>query len=565
MKKLFLLLLISPAMVRAQKRDYYAAGDSCLKVKDYACAAANFEKQLEGDPESNGTAFMLAKSWAMAGDKDKTFKALDLYVKNNALNNNPFFSEQLIKEKSFDFIKSDARWINMITSIQKEEAKVRSQEKKENDDAINNWKAFEVAMDVRPQLKGMDTDGDVYSKLKTKLVYRSPAPYLKDNGIALYIRVDATDVPFYVKVPANYDPAVASPAMVVLHGAVRHSTGYGKPSWFPGIYQATSKFIPDYAGDYITVYPMGTKTINWMTTESGFDMVNKIVLQLKSYLNIDDNRIELIGHSNGATGVFTYLVKSPTLYAGFYGMNTQPKVYIGGTFLQNGRTRQFYNFATDKDYYYPPQAVKTIDSLANSLGVSWHTELNKGYPHWFPSLPEAKALMAKIFMDMSARLRNPYPKAIYFETDNTKYGTSDWISITALDTLSAKAVWQTEPNFKIDEWLDNNDFNKKIYRPAMAFDYPHKSGAVKARREGNNIYVETSDVDSFSIRLSREMIDYKQKVNVFVNGKKVFSKMIKPDKQFTLSNFEKELDKKVIWENELGFKLSELRCVGLKE
>jgi len=119
MKHLFLLLLILPAITKAQRRDYYAAGDSCLKLKDYACAVANFQKQLDGDPESNGTAFMLAKSWAMAGDKDQTFKALDLYVKNNALNNNPFFSAQLIKDKTFDFIKDDARWKNMIASVQK--------------------------------------------------------------------------------------------------------------------------------------------------------------------------------------------------------------------------------------------------------------------------------------------------------------------------------------------------------------------------------------------------------------------------------------------------------------
>jgi len=555
MKKLFLLLLILPAIVHAQKRDYFAMADSCMKLKDYTCAAANYEEYLKTDPESNGVAHRLAKAWALAGDKEKTFEALEIYIKNNAANNYTFFSDDLIKDKTFDFIKDDRRWIDMIASVQKEEAKARAQEKKELDDAKTGWKTFETAMDVRPQLKGINMDGDVYTELKTKLVYKSPVPYLKDGGIIMYIRVDTTDVPFYVKVPANYNPAVASPALVALHGAVRVNVGYGPPAWLPKAYSITSPHIPDYAGNYITIYPMGTKSINWMTTESGFDMVNNIVMHLKAFLNIDDNRVELIGHSNGATGVFTYLVKSPTLYAGFYGMNTQPKVYIGGTFLQNGMTRHFYNFATDKDYYYPPQAVKTIDSLANSLGISWHTELNKGYPHWFPSLPEAKAPMAKLFADMSGRLRNPYPKEIYFETDNTKYGNSDWITITTLDTLSAKAAWQTDPNFKIDEWLDNNDFNKKIYRPAMAFDYPHKSGAVKARREGNNIYVETSDVASFSIKLNREMVDYKKPVNVFVNGKKMFSKMIKPDKQFTLSAFEKELDRKVIWENELVFRV----------
>jgi len=152
--------------------------------------------------------------------------------------------------------------------------------------------------------------------------------------------------------PYDYNPEVPSPALVVLHGGVKYSRESGAPA-SSTIYTATSQHIPNYSKKYIVIYPTGSSNLNWMNTESGFDMVNEIVIKLKAYLNIDDNRVELLGHSNGATGVFTYLVKSPSLYAGFYGMNTQPKVFIGGTFLKNGMTRHFYNFATDKDYYYP--------------------------------------------------------------------------------------------------------------------------------------------------------------------------------------------------------------------
>jgi len=498
-------------------------------------------------------AYMAAKAWAMANDKEKTFKALNRYVKNNALNNWVFFSSQLLKEKAFDFLRDDPRWAAMITSVQKNEAIAIAEEKKENEATITAWRNFEAAMDVRPQLSTVNRNGNVYEQLKTALVYKSPMPYLKDDGIVFFIRVDTTDVPFYVHIPAGYNLAVPNPALVVLHGGVKVSTGYGSAASMSRAYRGTSVHIPVYAEKYIAIYPAGTKTINWMNTESGFDMVNRIVAYLKAYLNIDDNRVELLGHSNGATGVFTYLVKSPTLYAGFYGMNTRPKVYIGGTFLQNGMSRHFYNFATDKDYYFPPQAVKTMDSLANSVGVKWHTELNKGYPHWFPSMKEALVPMAKIFNDMATRMRNPYPQEIYFETDNVKYGDSDWITIASLDTLAKKEAWQTDPNFKIAEWLDNNDFNKIIHREEMAFDYPHKSGALKAKRIGNNIYIQTSDVAKFSIKLNREMVDYRQKVNVYLNGNRVFSKVLSPDKQFTLTSFKAQLDRKAIWENELAF------------
>jgi len=550
MKKNYLLMLMLVAFSYAEAQNYVAAADSCFKLKDFVCAATNYDlflDKVEGD--SNNIAYRSALSWSLAHNKEKAFSALNRYMKNNILNGQTTFSDELLNEQSFDFLKDDGRWIAIITRLQKAEAK-------EKEPLESNQKNFETALDVRAQLNSIKLTSDIYPALEQSLIYKSPTPYLTNNGIALFIRIDGHGVPFYVHLPNNYDPTIANAALVVLHGAVKYNKVYGSPSFLPSVYRMTSEHIPGYAKNYITIYPMGINTLNWMNTEKGFDMVNQIVVYLKAFLNIDDNRVELLGHSNGATGVFTYLVKSPSLYAGFYGMDTQPRVYIGGTFLKNGMTRHFYNFATDKDYYYPYAAVKTIDSLANSLGVNWHTQLNVGYPHWFPSMKEAFVPMAKIFEDMAHRVRNPYPAEIYFETDDVKYGTSDWITITKLDTLSKKAAWQTDPNFKITDWPDNKDFNKIVHREEMAFAYPHRSGAVKAKRAGNDFYIETSDVAAFRLTLNREMINYSKKINVFVNGKKVFSQRIKPDKVLTLSNFKTSLDRKVIWENEICVKVS---------
>jgi len=42
-------------------------------------------------------------------------------------------------------------------------------------------------------------------------------------------------------------------------------------------------------------------------------------------------------------------------------------------------------------------------------------------------------------------------------------------------------------------------------------------------------------------------------VNIYLNGRKVYSQKIMPDKQYTFANFKSQLDRKVIWENELQF------------
>lgn len=533
---------------------YINIADSCFKLKNYSCAAVNFETYLDREnPESNVIAFRAAISWALAGEGEKTFIALQRYIKNNALNNMTFYSAKLETEKGFDFIRSDSRWIAMLEQVKRSEEGVRRKEKAAVDSAITLSDLFFSSMDVRPQLAGPEAAGYTYIQLQKVLTYRSPAPFLTNNGIVLFIVIGNSQVPFYVHLAENYDPAVPSPTLVLLHGAVKMNKSYSGPDHLPFVYGMTSKHIPAYTKNYITVYPMGIDTLNWMNTNTGFDMVNKIVIKLKACLNIDDSRVALLGHSNGATGVFTYLVKSPSLYAGFYGMNTRPKVFTGGTFLRNGTNRHFYNFATDKDYYFPVAAVNTMDSLARSLGVNWHTQLNAGYPHWFPDMKESFAPMAAIFEDMVARVRDPYQKEIYWETDDIHYGSSDWISITGLDTLAATSGWQQSFNFMITQWPDNSDFNKVIYRNEPAFDYPRRSGAVKTWRKGNTINIETSAVSSIAIRLNREMIDYSKALKIYINGHKVYGQKIQPDKDYMLGNFKSQLDRKTVWENELRF------------
>ena len=81
-----------------------------------------------------------------------------------------------------------------------------------------------------------------------------------------------------------------------------------------------------------------------MTSDDGFFMIPKIVRTIKQSINIDDNKVFIAGHSNGATGTFSYLMKEPTMFAGFYGFNTHPKVYTGGTFIENTSNRSFINF-----------------------------------------------------------------------------------------------------------------------------------------------------------------------------------------------------------------------------
>lgn len=135
------------------------------------------------------------------------------------------------------------------------------------------------------------------------------------------------------------------------------------------------------------VYPNSNKDFNWMLGDQGFVIVPKIPQQLKKFVIIDDDAVFITGHSNGATGAFNYAVKNPNVFAGFYAMNTKPKVNTGCSFLRNLGNRSFYNISTDGNYYFPPATNDSLGELTKSRQIDFSDHRYNGFPHWFPAFP----------------------------------------------------------------------------------------------------------------------------------------------------------------------------------
>ena len=150
-------------------------------------------------------------------------------------------------------------------------------------------------------------------------------------------------------------------------------------------------------------------------------------------------------------------------------------VWEAGTYLLNGKNRFFVNFSTDQDYYYPPQANDRLDTLTRQLGLDYSDHRYEGYPHWFPQFDASEAAFRIIFEEMGKRRRNPFPCEIYRETDDVKYGQTDWLEIAELDTLSSRASWHKTYNFPITTWLAYNDKEELVSEQVnkKAVSYTH--------------------------------------------------------------------------------------------
>ena len=440
---------------------------------------------------------------------------------------------------------SDPRWSDL-------KSKALKAKQTFYDDLKVQEKEF-YAVDKVPLNKTKDGKA-LYSEMKKKAGY---LPKQHQNYSLTLVINDTARTAFFVHLPPNYNPAKRYPLLFFLHGAVRNNllTDYLPAAW---VLYDWNRYYTKYAelNDVILVFPQGSKEFNWMTSDKGFFMVPKILTLVKKAINIDDNKVFITGHSNGATGSFSYLMKQPTPFAGFYGFNTQPKVFTGGTFVENIKNRSFINFSTDKDYYYPPNANDDFTKLMNSINADYKEYRYNGFPHWFPEFDESEPAYKILFADLLQRQRNPFPKEISWEFDDNRYGNIDWLTNMKLDTLASRKAWHKEKNFKINQWLEYNEKDSLITKTVdkMAFDFPRKSGKILAKYANNVFRIETSCIKSFRVNIAPEMVDTNKKVRIFVNGKLRFDKRIGYDASLMLKNFDATQDRNQVWINQIDIR-----------
>ncbi len=406
-------------------------------------------------------------------------------------------------------------------------------------------------------LEGVKDPKKLYEELTGYNPYKTKA----EQGYSMSFHInDSTKTSFFVQLPEAYSPEKKYPLLFILHGAIRYGrlADYQEAEWNLG---GWNRFYTKFAteNEVIMVFPKGSKVYNWMIPNDGFYMIPEMLKMIKKGINVDDNKVFISGHSNGATGSFSYLMKQPTEFAGFYGLNTYPKVFTGGTFIENIKNRSFINFSTDQDYYYPPNANDDFTAMMKDMKADYQEYRYNGFPHWFPEFDESEPAFEILFKDLSSRSRNPFPKEVTWEFDDENYGQADWLSEMKLDTMSTRADWHQERNFKIDKWLEYKDKDSddltEVAVDKKAFVNPRKSGKIIARYDNNTFRIKTSALESFTINISPEMVDLKKKVKVIVNGKNYFNGKIKYDTDFMLSHFEKTHDRAQVWVNQIKIEM----------
>ncbi len=131
-------------------------------------------------------------------------------------------------------------------------------------------------------------------------------------------QVDGLEHPYLVLVPEGYDPAVRYPARVYLHGGVGRRDLPGDGEWWRDPSRLASN-------DHFAVFPAAWSESKWWQ-ESQLASLAGLLARLKMTYNVDENRVHVVGVSDGGTGAWYMAFRDPTPWAGFVPMIGHPAV-----------------------------------------------------------------------------------------------------------------------------------------------------------------------------------------------------------------------------------------------
>jgi len=556
MKKHFIIALIFIVAVQAKAQTYAKLADSALRImwdaKDtlgYRQSLNVYQKAFKLYPQKVN-ALGLYKAAVLAGELNETDKAFAYLEQLLSINSDITTTWSSLTSRyvqsEYKNLLGDKRWPIIVKKAQQMKAAFLTNLKdKQEEFEMGGLKQFDFTK--------VKNGKQAYQLIKSYQGFQQK----KSVNYSIKFRVaDSAYTSYFVSLPSNYNPKKSYPVLFFLHGAVQgNSLAEYQNETILGDW---NRYYTKYAAlnEVIMVYPKGSKKYNWMNPDEGFFMIPAMLKEIKQAINVDDNKVFITGHSNGATGSFSYLMKQQSPFAGFYGFNTQPKVRTGGTFIRNIANRSYFNISTDEDYYFPPDANDSLNVIMRNIKADYQDHRYNGWPHWFPQFDESESVYPMIFKDIASRNRNAFKPNIYWECDDLKYGRADWVQINQLDTLTQPAPWQQNINFNIYKLLSyKKDSLVTTDTLVKAFNFPRKSGVVKGSYQNNVFRLETSAVKTITVFIAPEMVDMNRPIVVYVNGVKKISRKPVYNKELIITGFKDTYDRKVIWVDELKIDL----------
>lgn len=253
--------------------------------------------------------------------------------------------------------------------------------------------------------------------------------------------IDSVERPWVLVVPPEYDPSVATPLLVALHGGV----GSAEVEEDPLGYVAES-YLAALALErgWIAIFPFGQAGATWWD-DVGMTNISDLIRTTKRELNVDDDRVWMAGFSDGASAGFAHAMLAPSDYAAFVALNGHMGVAsLDGdlpTYAPNMAATPIFATTTFDDGLYPSQRMRPTIDMAREAGADIYYREFPG-EHDFDDVEAELPAIAR-FVERHAR--DPLPSRIFWEAGSTDFGECRWLVIDSI-TTAEPAEWHADHN-----------------------------------------------------------------------------------------------------------------------
>ena len=253
---------------------------------------------------------------------------------------------------------------------------------------------------------------------------------------------DGVEFPYLVHVPEAYDPSRPYPVRVYLHGGIMRPKREDGSWW-----RDPDRFVRE---DTIVVFPTSWPESIWWQ-RSQIENLAGLLNDIKGTYHVDENRVFLLGVSDGATGVYYHAFKATTPWAGFLPFIGHPAVLgnpssdVGGEMHVGNLTgKPFFIVNGGRDRLYPVASVEPYLELFQRAGVAMDFRPQPEGGHnldWWPELTNA------IDGFVTDTRRVPLPDRLSWRTERTEaYNRNHWLVINELDDPDVSGDRQRSPD-----------------------------------------------------------------------------------------------------------------------
>ncbi len=322
------------------------------------------------------------------------------------------------------------------------------------------------------------------------------------------VRVRDKTFSYGLFVPPSYDPDVAFPLVVCLHGAGFTGDSYLE-RWAARL------------GEWSILACPTTMAGTWWTRSSE-DLVLATIEAVRARYRIDPDRVYLTGMSNGGIGAWIIGMHHAPRFAAVAPMASGIDDVLF-PFLENLRHTSLYVIHGARDQIMPVWLSRNVTNELARLGIAYtYREHEWTHPHAGGHFFPRQELPALVEWFQNQR-RDPYSRRMTVVRDASHLTDFGWVRIDATDRIAMFS----------EQLIDQHgDLIKNHVYAKLAVDV----------RDENHLEVTTERVRRYTLFLNDALVDFSRPVTVVTNGGTSFQGPVTPQVETLLRHARRRRD-----------------------